>query len=75
MGRYILALDQGTTSSRAILFGEDQTIAGVTITADSVRGEGEPIVEHDAQRPPRPSLGAATLRKERGGTSARGNVS
>ena len=29
MGRYILALDQGTTSSRAILFGEDQTIAGV----------------------------------------------
>ncbi len=53
----------------------DQTIAGVTITADSVRGEGEPIVEHDAQRPPRPSLGAATLRKERGGTSARGNVS
>ncbi|MDR1507516.1 MAG: glycerol kinase GlpK [Treponema sp.] len=29
MGKYILALDQGTTSSRAILFGEDQGIIGM----------------------------------------------
>ena len=29
MSRYILALDQGTTSSRAILFDRDQHIAGI----------------------------------------------
>ena len=28
MQRYILALDQGTTSSRAILFGRDGSVAG-----------------------------------------------
>ena len=28
MGRYLLALDQGTTSSRAILFDETQNIIG-----------------------------------------------
>ena len=27
--KYIVALDQGTTSSRAILFDESQTIVGV----------------------------------------------
>ena len=27
--KYVLALDQGTTSSRAILFGHDGSIAGV----------------------------------------------
>ena len=30
MGKYILALDQGTTSSRAILFDRDQNILGVS---------------------------------------------
>ena len=30
MSRYILALDQGTTSSRAILFDEKQNIAAVS---------------------------------------------
>ena len=29
MGKYILALDQGTTSSRAILFDKDSNIIGV----------------------------------------------
>ena len=29
MPRYLLALDQGTTSSRAILFDEDQNIVSV----------------------------------------------
>ena len=29
MSRYLLALDQGTTSSRAILFDEDQNIVSV----------------------------------------------
>lgn len=30
MGKYVLALDQGTTSSRAILFDRDQNILGVS---------------------------------------------
>ena len=29
MSRYIIALDQGTTSSRAVLFGEDGSIVGI----------------------------------------------
>lgn len=29
MGAYLLALDQGTTSSRAILFDREQNIVGV----------------------------------------------
>ena len=29
MSKYILALDQGTTSSRAILFNKDQKIVGI----------------------------------------------
>ena len=29
-GKYILALDQGTTSSRVILFDRDQNILGVS---------------------------------------------
>ena len=31
MKRYVIALDQGTTSSRCILFDQDQNIAGVWI--------------------------------------------
>ena len=31
MSRYLLALDQGTTSSRAILFDEDQNIVSAFI--------------------------------------------
>ena len=30
MGKYILALDQGTTSSRAILFDSVQNIVGIS---------------------------------------------
>ena len=47
MGRYILALDQGTTSSRAILFGEDQTIAGVAQKEFTQLYPREGWVEHD----------------------------
>ena len=47
MGRYILALDQGTTSSRAILFGEDQTIAGVAQKEFTQFYPREGWVEHD----------------------------
>ena len=30
MGKYILSLDQGTTSSRAILFDREQNLVGVS---------------------------------------------
>ena len=51
----------------------DQTIAKVTITADSVNRKGEPLMIRDENRPPRPRLGAATLRAQSPRT--RGNVS
>ena len=54
----------------------DQSIAKVTVTAESIRGEGNPMVEREENRPPRPRLGAAALRAENGGKrSAKGNAS
>ena len=53
----------------------DQSIAKVTVTAESIRGEGEPVVEREENRPPRPRLGAAALRAEKGGKRAKGNAS
>ena len=45
----------------------DPSIAKVTITAQAIRGEGEPVLERQEGRPPRPRLGAAALRAQRGG--------
>jgi ATP-dependent Clp protease ATP-binding subunit ClpX len=54
----------------------DQTIAKVTITPESIRGEAEPLIERQADRPERPRLGAAALRAEKGGKpSPKGNAS
>ena len=55
----------------------DQSIAKVTITAQSIKGEGEAEILREEGRPARPRLGAAELRAERGGQQAhpRGNVS
>lgn len=55
----------------------DQSIAKVTVTGEAIRGEGEPVVERQENRPPRPRLGAAALRAEQGGKkrSAKGNAS
>ena len=55
----------------------DQSIAKVTITAEAIRGEGQPVIEREENRPPRPRLGGAALRAEKGGQhgSAKGNVS
>jgi len=54
----------------------DQSIAKVTITAESIRGEANPVVEREENRPPRPRLGAAALRAEKGGKrTAKGNAS
>ena len=54
----------------------DQSIAKVVITGESIRGEAEPQVERQEDRPPRPRLGAASLRAEKGGRrSTKGNAS
>ena len=48
MGKYILSLDQGTTSSRAILFDQDQNIVGVSQKEFTQFYPREGWVEHDA---------------------------
>ena len=48
MGKYILALDQGTTSSRAILFDRAQNIIGVSQREFTQIYPHEGWVEHDA---------------------------
>jgi glycerol kinase len=47
MGKYILALDQGTTSSRAILFDEHQNMAGTAQREFAQIYPREGWVEHD----------------------------
>ena len=48
----------------------DPSIAKVTVTDQAIRGEGEPILERQQNRPPRPRLGSAALRAEQGGQNA-----
>ena len=48
MGNYILSLDQGTTSSRAILFDREQNIIGVSQKEFTQIYPREGWVEHDA---------------------------
>ena len=48
MGNYILSLDQGTTSSRAILFDRDQNIMGISQKEFTQIFPHEGWVEHDA---------------------------
>ena len=48
MGKYILALDQGTTSSRAILFDRNQNIIGVSQKEFTQIYPREGWVEHNA---------------------------
>jgi glycerol kinase len=47
MGSYILALDQGTTSSRAIIFDKDQNIRGIAQREFAQIYPEEGWVEHD----------------------------
>ena len=49
----------------------DAAIVEVDITPESVKGEGEPKIVRDAERPPRPRLGAAALRAQSGGLTRR----
>ena len=48
MGSYILALDQGTTSSRVILFDWEQNILGISQREFTQIYPQEGLVEHDA---------------------------
>ena len=52
----------------------DGTITEVDITAESVRGEAEPKLIRDPERPPRPRLGSAALQAQSGGLSSRDAV-
>lgn len=47
MARYILALDQGTTSSRAVLFDDQQNIIGISQKEFTQHYPKEGWVEHD----------------------------
>ena len=49
MGEYILAIDQGTTSSRAIVFGKDRAIAGVGQKEFTQHFPQDGWVEHDPE--------------------------
>jgi glycerol kinase len=49
MGKYILALDQGTTSSRAILFDRKQNIVGIAQKEFTQLYPQQGWVEHDPQ--------------------------
>ncbi|GLQ10909.1 glycerol kinase [Devosia yakushimensis] len=49
MSGYILAIDQGTTSSRAIVFGKDRTIAGVGQKEFTQIFPRDGWVEHDPE--------------------------
>lgn len=48
MGRYVLAIDQGTTSSRALLFDENCQVAGVSQQEFTQHFPRSGWVEHDA---------------------------
>lgn len=47
MGKYVLALDQGTSSSRAVLFDQEQNIVGVSQKEFTQYYPREGWVEHD----------------------------
>src|SRR5687768_2349325 len=49
MSGYILAIDQGTTSSRAIVFGPDRTIAGSGQKEFTQHFPQDGWVEHDPE--------------------------
>ncbi len=49
MGRYVLAIDQGTTSSRALLFDADCRVAGLAQREFTQHFPRSGWVEHDAE--------------------------
>jgi glycerol kinase len=49
MARYVLAIDQGTTSSRALLFDADCRVAGMSQREFTQHFPHSGWVEHDAE--------------------------
>ena len=69
--RYILALDQGTTSSRAIVFDHDGAIAGIAQKEFTQIFPQPGWVEHDAEEIWRTQIDCAGHALEAAGASAR----
>ena len=69
MPRYLLALDQGTTSSRAILFDEDQNIVTLAQKEFTQRFPKPGWVEHDANEIWSTMLGVAVEAMQKAGAS------
>ena len=69
MGRYVLALDQGTTSSRAILFDEAGGIAGIGQRELTQHFPRPGWVEHDPEEIWESQLAAARGALEKAGVS------
>ena len=67
MSRYVLALDQGTTSSRAILFDHDGAVAGVDQYEFTQHFPQPGWVEHDPEE-----IWTSQLRAARGALAAAG---
>ena len=71
MSRYVMALDQGTTSSRAILFDRDGAIAAVDQIEFTQHFPKPGWVEHDAEEIWRTQLRARAERAREGGRDRR----
>ncbi|MEA5050695.1 MAG: glycerol kinase GlpK [Oscillospiraceae bacterium] len=71
MGKYVIAADQGTTSSRAILFDEDQRIVGSAQREFTQYYPNEGWVEHDAMEIYSSQFGVITEVIARSGVSVK----
>jgi glycerol kinase len=70
MGRYVLAIDQGTTSSRALLFAEDFSVAALAQEEFPQHYPNSGWVEHDAEDIWRTTLATACGALAKAGASA-----
>jgi glycerol kinase len=70
MARYILAIDQGTTSSRAMLFAKDFSVAGVAQEEFPQHFPDSGWVEHDAEDIWRTTLATAREALAKAGVGA-----
>ena len=70
MGRYVLAIDQGTTSSRALLFAEDYRVAALAQEEFPQHYPASGWVEHDPEDIWRTTLATARAALAKAGASA-----
>ena len=73
--RGLRAVVEGVMTDVMYNVPSDPAIAKVTITADCVKNDSEPLIVRDENRPARPRLGAAALKAQRSASKTRGNVS